>query len=45
VRAVEAGSAPPITGLDNMRVMEVAEATYRSAREGKPVAILQTPAE
>jgi phthalate 4,5-cis-dihydrodiol dehydrogenase len=45
VRAVEAGSAPPITGLDNMRVMEVAEATYRSAREGKSVAILQTPAE
>jgi predicted dehydrogenase len=43
VHAVETGTPPPITGVDNMRVIEVAEATYRSAREGKRVAITQTP--
>jgi predicted dehydrogenase len=43
VHAVETGTPPPITGTDNMRVIEVVEATYRSAREGKPVPILQAP--
>src|SRR5262249_22118761 len=39
VRSVEEGTPPPITGLDNMRVIEVAEAAYRSSREGKRVKI------
>jgi predicted dehydrogenase len=42
VRSAETGAPPPITGEDNMRVIEVAEAAYRSAREGRPVAIRQS---
>lgn len=44
VRAAETRTPPPITGEDNLRVIEAAEAAYRSSREGKrlpirPVAI------
>jgi predicted dehydrogenase len=39
VAAVQNGTPPPITGVDNMRVMEVAEAAYRSSREEKRVRI------
>lgn len=42
VRAVETGTPPPITGEDNLRVIEVADAAYRSSREGKRVPIRQT---
>lgn len=45
VEAIESHSAPPITGEDNMRVMEVVDATYRSAREHRTVKIQQTPAK
>ena len=45
VRACEAGTPPPITGEDNLRVMEVVEATYRSARESRRVAIERTPVQ
>ena len=45
VHACEAGTPPPITGEDNLRVMEVVEATYRSARESRRVAIERTPVE
>jgi predicted dehydrogenase len=38
-RAVQEGTPPPISGLDNMRVIEVAEAAYRSSRDGRRVAI------
>lgn len=34
VGAVETGAPPPVTGEDNLRVMEVVDAVYRSAREG-----------
>jgi myo-inositol 2-dehydrogenase/D-chiro-inositol 1-dehydrogenase len=39
VQSVEQGTPPPITGLDNMRVIEVAEAAYRSSREERRVRI------
>ena len=39
---IETG-APPSTAEDNLRVMEVVDATYRSAREGRRVPIEQTP--
>jgi myo-inositol 2-dehydrogenase/D-chiro-inositol 1-dehydrogenase len=45
VRAVETGRPPPVSGEDNMRVIEVVEAAYRSSREGRRVPIHQTPAE
>jgi myo-inositol 2-dehydrogenase/D-chiro-inositol 1-dehydrogenase len=41
VRAVETKTPPPITGEDNLRVIEVAEAAYRSSREGKRLPIRQ----
>lgn len=41
VRSVESNSPPPISGTDNLRVMEVVEAAYRSSREGRRVAIQQ----
>jgi predicted dehydrogenase len=44
VHAVEQDLPPPITGEDNMRVIEVAEAAYRSAREGGRVAVVRAPA-
>jgi UDP-N-acetylglucosamine 3-dehydrogenase len=44
VQAAESGSPPPVTGEDNLRVMEVTEATYRAAREGRAVRIEQGPA-
>ena len=43
VEAVQAGAPPPITGEDNMRVIEVVEAAYRSSREGRRVAIARAP--
>lgn len=39
VHAVEAKLLPPITGEDNLRVIEVVEAAYRSSREGRRVEI------
>ncbi len=45
VVAAERGTPPPITGEDNLRVIEVAEATYRSAREGRRVPIEQVAVE
>jgi predicted dehydrogenase len=45
VRACETGTPPPITGEDNLRVIEVVEAAYRSSREGRRVPITQTPVE
>lgn len=36
------GTPPPITGEDNLRVMEVVEAAYRSAREDHGLAITLT---
>jgi len=45
VRACQTGAPPPISGEDNLRVMEVAAAAYRSAREGRRVAIERTPVE
>jgi predicted dehydrogenase len=41
VETVERGSEPPITAEDNTRVIEVAEAAYRSSREGRRVPITQ----
>jgi predicted dehydrogenase len=43
VRACETGTPPPISGEDNLRVMEVAGAAYRSSREGRRVKIERTP--
>ncbi len=45
VQAVQTNSPPPITGLDNMRVIEAAEAAYRSSREGRRVQISQAATE
>jgi predicted dehydrogenase len=39
VETIESGEDPPITGVDNMRVMEVVDATYRSAREGRTISV------
>lgn len=39
VHACETGTPPPISGEDNLRAIEVAEAAYRSAREGRRVQI------
>lgn len=33
VSAIETRSEPPVTGMDNLRVMEVVDATYRSAAQ------------
>ncbi len=41
VDAAQNGATPPVTGEDNMRVMEIVDATYQSAREGRKVAIEQ----
>jgi predicted dehydrogenase len=43
VDAVQNGTTPPVTGEDNYRVMEIIDATYQSAREGRKVAIEQHP--
>lgn len=43
VRACETGTPPPITGEDNLRVMEVAAAAYRSSREARRVKIERMP--
>ncbi len=43
VRACETGTPAPITGEDNLRVMEVAAAAYRSAREERRVKIERMP--
>lgn len=32
-------TTPPITGVDGLRVVEIAEACWRSIREGRPVAV------
>lgn len=42
VTAIETNTPPPVTAIDNLRVMEVVDATYRSAREGRLVKIEQT---
>ncbi|MBI2940149.1 MAG: Gfo/Idh/MocA family oxidoreductase [Chloroflexi bacterium] len=44
VQSVASGAPPPITGEDNMRVIEVVEAAYRSAREGRGIVINHVPA-
>jgi predicted dehydrogenase len=43
VNAIETNSPPPVTAIDNLRVMEVVDATYQSAREGRTVPIRQNP--
>jgi predicted dehydrogenase len=43
VHAIETGTAPAVTAEDNLRVMEVLDATYQSAREGRKVSIVQQP--
>lgn len=43
VDACEAGTPPPISGEDNLRVIEVAEAAYRSSREGRRITIQHVP--
>lgn len=45
VHSVQTGTPPPITGEDNMRVIEAVEAAYRSSREGRRVAIDRVPVE
>ena len=45
VDTVEGATPPPITGEDNLRVLEVAEAAYRSSREGRRVPIVQQAVE
>jgi myo-inositol 2-dehydrogenase/D-chiro-inositol 1-dehydrogenase len=45
VRACETGAPPPISGEDNLRVVEVAEAAYRSSREARRVQIQRVPVE
>jgi predicted dehydrogenase len=45
VETVRCGGPPPITGVDNMRVLEVAEAAYRSSREGGRVRVELNEAE
>lgn len=45
VDSVEHTTPPPITGEDNLRVIEVAEAAYQSSREGRRITIHQEPAE
>ena len=39
VTAIETNTPPPVTDIDNLRVMEVVDATYQSAREGRLVKI------
>lgn len=41
VTVLRTGSAPAVSAVDNLRVMEVIDATYESARAGKRVAIHQ----
>jgi UDP-N-acetyl-2-amino-2-deoxyglucuronate dehydrogenase len=43
VTSVETGTPPVVTAEDNVRVLEVVDATYRSARDGGTVAITQQP--
>ena len=43
VHACETGTPPPISGEDNLRVIEVAEAAYRSSRESRRVTIERAP--
>jgi predicted dehydrogenase len=43
VDAIETGATPPVTGEDNYRVMEIIDATYQSARDGRKVTIQQHP--
>lgn len=43
VRAIETGTPPAVTAEDNLRVMEVLDATYQSAKEGRKVQIVQRP--
>ena len=45
VHACRTGDPPPVTGEDNLRVMEVATAAYRSARESRRVAVARAPVE
>ena len=39
VMALERGSPPPVTPLDGLRAVEIADARYRSAGEGRPAKI------
>jgi predicted dehydrogenase len=38
-RAVRLGHAPPVTGEDGLQSVRIAEACYRSAKEGRPVSL------
>ena len=38
-RSLQSGAAMPVTGEDGLRAVAMAEAAYRSAAEGRPVAI------
>jgi predicted dehydrogenase len=40
--SLERGLPMPITGLDGLRAVEIADACYRSAAEGKPVQVVRT---
>jgi inositol 2-dehydrogenase len=42
VKAVLEDKTPPITGLDGLRVVEIAEACWQSLREGKPVSVTRS---
>ncbi len=39
VNAVLSDKEPPITAIDGLRVIQIAEACWRSVKEGKPVAV------
>ena len=41
MKAVETGSEPEISGRDNLGTMRLIEAAYRSAAEGRAVAIAE----
>lgn len=43
VHCVETGAKPAVTAEDNLRVLEVVDATYQSARDERKVPIVQHP--
>ena len=45
VFAVRGGDSPPVTGEDNLRVIEVIEAAYRSSAESRRVSIDLVPVD
>lgn len=42
LQAIEKGGPMPVTGLDGLRAVEIAEACYQSAANGKPVTLSVT---